>query len=89
MLVTVVEGEQKTPFSIATTPRRKWERYSFRPPLYFGVAAIEKGAFESPSTIVANFTYLHKMLSFFFSFSLFLLFEFKLNQVVSANRQIF
>ena len=29
-----------------------------RPPLYFGVVAIEKGAFESPSTMVTNFTLL-------------------------------
>ena len=28
------------------------------PPLYFGVVAIEKGVLESPSTKVANFTYL-------------------------------
>ena len=27
-----------------------------RPPLHRGVVAIEKGAFESPSTKVANFT---------------------------------
>ena len=30
-----------------------------RPPLHLGVVAIEKGAFGSPSTMVANFTYLH------------------------------
>ena len=29
-----------------------------RPPLHLGVVAIEKGAFGSPSTMVANFTYL-------------------------------
>ena len=28
-LVTVVEGDQKAPFSIATTPRCKGGRYSF------------------------------------------------------------
>ena len=28
-----------------------------RPPLHLGVVAIEKGAFGSPSTKVANFTY--------------------------------
>ena len=28
-----------------------------RPPLHLGVVAIEKGAFESPSTQVANFTF--------------------------------
>ena len=28
-----------------------------RPSLHFGVVAIEKGAFGSPSTTVANFTY--------------------------------
>ena len=28
-LATVVEGDQKAPFSIATTPRCKRERYSF------------------------------------------------------------
>ena len=28
-LVTVVEGDQKAPFSIATTPRCKRGRYSF------------------------------------------------------------
>ena len=27
------------------------------PPLHLGVVAIEKGAFRSPSTKVANFTY--------------------------------
>ena len=30
----------------------------YRPPLHFGVVAIEKGAFGSPSTTVANFTYM-------------------------------
>ena len=29
-----------------------------RPPLHLGVVAIEKGAFGSPSTMVANFTLL-------------------------------
>ena len=29
------------------------------PSLHLGVVAIEKGAFWSPSTLVANFTYLH------------------------------
>ena len=29
-------------------------------PLHLGVVTIEKGAFWSPSTAVANFTYLHK-----------------------------
>ncbi len=28
-----------------------------RPPLHLGVVAIEKGAFGSPSTMVANFTF--------------------------------
>ena len=28
-LATVVEGDQKAPFSIATTPRRRGGRYSF------------------------------------------------------------
>ena len=28
-----------------------------RPPLHLGVVAIQKGAFGSPSTMVANFTY--------------------------------
>ena len=28
-----------------------------RPPLHLGVVAIEKGAFKSPSTKFANFTY--------------------------------
>ena len=28
------------------------------PPLHLGVVAIEKGAFGSPSTTVANFTYM-------------------------------
>ena len=32
-----------------------------RPPLHFGVVAIEKGAFGLPSTMVANFTYLNSM----------------------------
>ena len=27
------------------------------PPLHYGVVAIEKEAFKSPSTMVANFTY--------------------------------
>ena len=30
-----------------------------RPPLHLGVVAIEKGAFGSPSTMVANFTYIY------------------------------
>ena len=30
-----------------------------RPPLHLGVVAIEKGAFGSPSTKVANFTYIY------------------------------
>ena len=34
-----------------------------RPPLHLGVVAIEKGAFGSPSTMVANFTLLY-ILSF-------------------------
>ena len=29
------------------------------PPLHLGVVAIEKGAFSSPSTTVANFTLLY------------------------------
>ena len=29
-----------------------------RPPLHLGVVAIQKGAFESPSTKVANFTFI-------------------------------
>ena len=29
----------------------------WRPPLHLGVVAIEKGAFGSPSTMVANFTF--------------------------------
>ena len=33
-----------------------WER-SRNPPLHLGVVAIEKGAFESPSSTVANFIY--------------------------------
>ena len=32
--------------------------WSSAPPLHIGVVAIEKGAFRSPSTTVANFTYL-------------------------------
>ena len=35
---------------------REW---SSAPPLHLGVVAIEKGAFGSPSTMVANFTYLY------------------------------
>ena len=31
----------------------------YRPPLHLGVVAIENGAFWSPSTLVAYFTYLH------------------------------
>ena len=34
---------------------REW---SSAPPLHLGVVAIEKGAIGSPSTMVANFTYL-------------------------------
>ena len=33
-----------------------WE-WSSAPPLHLGVVAIEKGAFWSPSTTIANFTY--------------------------------
>ena len=36
---------------------QSWE-WSSAPPLHLGVVAIEKGAFGSPSTMVANFTYL-------------------------------
>ena len=35
---------------------REW---SSAPPLHLGVVAIEKGAFGSPSTMVANFTLLY------------------------------
>ena len=40
LLATVDEGEQKAPFSIATTPRCKGGRYSFPwiPPLYSYIA---------------------------------------------------
>ena len=34
-----------------------------RPPLHLGVADIEKGAFRSPSTNVANFTYLLRIIN--------------------------
>ena len=37
---------------------QSWE-WSSALPLHLGVVAIEKGAFGSPSTMVANFTYLH------------------------------
>ena len=39
--------------------RVKWSNpgKELRPPLHLGVVAIEKGAFGSPSTMVANFTY--------------------------------
>ena len=37
--------------------RQSWE-WSSALPLHLGVVAIEKGAFGSPSTMVANFTYL-------------------------------
>ena len=36
------------------------QRNELRPALHLGVVAIEKGAFGSPSTLVANFTYLTK-----------------------------
>ena len=39
---------------------REW---SSAPPLHLGVVAIEKGAFGSPSTMVANFTYNHLIMS--------------------------
>ena len=32
-------------------------RKEYRPPLHHGVVAVEKGAFGSPSTTVANFTF--------------------------------
>ena len=35
-------------------------------PLHLGVVAIEKGAFESPSTTVANFTFLLTLFKHFF-----------------------
>ena len=40
--------------------RVKWSNpgNGVAPPLHLGVVAIEKGAFVSPSTMVANFTYL-------------------------------
>ena len=37
---------------------QSWE-WSSALPLHLGVVAIEKGAFGSPSTMVANFTYLY------------------------------
>ena len=39
----------------------------YRPPLHLGVVAIEKGAFGSPSTMVANFTYLCWNTVYFFN----------------------
>ena len=38
---------------------QSWE-WSSALPYTFGVVAIEKGAFWSPSTMVANFTYLYR-----------------------------
>ena len=32
----------------------------YRPPLHFGIVAIEKRNFGSPSTMIANFTYIHR-----------------------------
>ena len=37
---------------------RRYQGMELRPLLRLGVVAIEKGAFVSPSTTVANFTYL-------------------------------
>ena len=34
-VATIVEGDQKAPFSIATTPRCRGGRYSFTPLLHF------------------------------------------------------
>ena len=42
-----------------------------RPPQHLGVVAIEKGAFWSPSTKVANFTYFYRR----FEFRVFLLLD--------------
>ena len=55
------------------------------PPLHLGVVAIEKGAFESPLTTVANFTYLLLLVSKDLSYCEFLsvcfLFLHKLRQI--------
>ena len=49
-MATVVEGDQKAPFSIATTGEGATP---------FPVVAIENRAFRSPSTTVANFTFIY------------------------------
>ena len=41
-------------------------REGVAPPLHLGVVAIEKGAFGSPSTLVANFTYFFTYLTYRF-----------------------
>ena len=38
-----------------------------RPSLHFSVVAIEKGAFGSPSTMVANNLYIQEHLTFFYT----------------------
>ena len=40
----------------------------YHPPLHLGVVAIEKGAFESPSTKITNFTYSYIYEAFLYLF---------------------
>ena len=58
VLDTTLLSIQHYKVSIKGKVEQSRERSSV-PPLHFGVVAIEKGAFGSPSTKVANFTYLY------------------------------
>ena len=51
--------------NIRSVSRVKWSSpgKGVAPSLHFGVVAIEKGAFWSPSTMVAHFTYLQSLLT--------------------------
>ena len=57
VLDTSLLNTQKYKVRIVGKVEQFWERSS-APPLHFGVVAIEKGAFWSPSTMVANYNFM-------------------------------
>ena len=52
--------------NIRYVSRVKWSNPGKSVHLYLGVIAIEKGAFWSPSTTVANFTYIYIYIYIYF-----------------------
>ena len=50
--------------SVRYGSRVKWSNpgKEYHPPLHLGVVAIEKGAFGSHSTMVANFTFIYSLI---------------------------